>query len=77
MPKKYRVIKDYQSPYPDPIIFYKGEQTAIGKKFEGDPDWRHWAWCTAEGNRQARVPLQYFRIKEKPEYSSGTITPGN
>ena len=61
--KKYRVIADYQSPYPDPIIFRKGEAVTIGKEFTDDPDWKDWVWCEGQNDNQAWVPKQYLEIE--------------
>ena len=63
-PKRYRVIKDYQSPYPDPIIFHRGEKVAVGKEFIDDPDWKDWVWCEGQNDNNAWVPKQYLEIKE-------------
>jgi len=59
-PTKYRVIREYQSPYPDPLIFQKGEVVEIGEEFTDDPAWKNWFWCEGTNNRQAWVPKQYL-----------------
>ena len=61
--KRYRVIESYQSPYPDPIIFHKGERVTVGKEFTDDPDWKDWVWCEGQNNNQAWVPKQYLKIE--------------
>ena len=61
-PEYYKVIKSYQSPYPDPIIFKKNDKIKVGRKFEEDPDWQNWIWCEGEQNRKAWVPIQYITI---------------
>ncbi|HPG41557.1 MAG TPA: SH3 domain-containing protein [bacterium] len=58
--KIYLVIKDYQSPYPSPILFRQGEQVTIGKEFTDDPDWQDWLWCTGKHNNSAWTPKQYI-----------------
>ena len=63
--KRYRVIQDYQSPYPDPIIFHKGEEVEVGKEFTDDPDWKDWVWCEGEHDNRAWVPKQYLEIHAK------------
>jgi len=60
---QYRVIADYQSPYPDPIIFRKGEKVQIGKEFTEDPDWKDWVWCEGENGNKAWVPKQYLKME--------------
>ena len=61
-PVRYRVIDDYESPYPDPIVFRKGEQVAVGEEFLDNPEWRNWVWCTGTNDKQAWVPKQYLEI---------------
>ena len=63
-PRKYRVIKAYDSPYPDPIIFHKEEQVEIGDEFSDDPDWQNWVLCMGENGKRAWVPLQYLVINQ-------------
>jgi len=63
--QRYQVIKDYQSPYPDPIIFRKGEQVTVGREFKDDPDWQDWRWCEGKKNKAAWVPIQYLTIEAK------------
>ena len=60
---RYRVIADYQSPYPNPILFHKGEIVNVGKEFTEDPDWMDWVWCKGERENKAWVPKQYLEIK--------------
>jgi len=60
-PEHYRVIKEYKSPYPDPIVFQKGEEVKVGQESKEDPDWKNWIWC--EGNdKKAWVPKEYINI---------------
>jgi hypothetical protein len=61
-PEKYRVIKEYKSPYPHPIVFQKGEKVKVGQEFKEDPDWKNWIWCKGDNNRKAWVPKQYIKI---------------
>ena len=60
---KYRVVKEYQSPYPSPVVFEEGECVEIGKEFTEDPDWQNWIWCEGKGGKCAWVPVQYLLIK--------------
>lgn len=60
--KKYKVILEYESPYPTPIIFQAGERVKVGEKFEDDPDWENWFWCEGENQQKAWVPKQYLQI---------------
>ena len=61
-PEYYKVIKSYQSPYPDPIIFKRNDSVKVGRKSEDDPDWQNWIWCEGDQNRKAWVPEQYITI---------------
>lgn len=61
-PEHYRVIKDYKSPYPYPIVFQKGEKVKVGQEFKEDPDWRNWIWCEGKNNKKAWAPKQYINI---------------
>ena len=60
----YRCIKEYLSPYPDSIMFSKGERVQIGEEYEGDPDWKDWIRCQASNNREAWIPKLYLVINE-------------
>jgi hypothetical protein len=60
---RYRVVADYQSPYPDSIIFRKGEKVQIGKEFTEDPDWKDWVRCESENGNKAWVPKQYLKME--------------
>ena len=60
----YRVVKSYQSPYPDSISFKKGEQVVIGREFHDAPDWRDWVWCESKSGSRGWAPkalLEIFR----------------
>jgi len=61
--KYYRVIEDYQSPYPDSILFHKGGKVQVGKEFTDDPDWKDWVWCEGEKGNKAWVPKQYLKTE--------------
>ena len=60
---RYIVIADYQSPYPNPIIFYQGENVSVGKESTDDPDWKNWLWCEGQNDNQAWAPKQYLKIE--------------
>ncbi|MBU0711777.1 hypothetical protein KJ762_02330 [bacterium] len=62
--KLYRVVKSYQSPYPDSIFFKNGEQVTIGKEFHDDPDWKDWVWCESDHGGKAWTPKQFLEITE-------------
>lgn len=59
---KYRVISDYQSPYPNPLVFHGGDSVIVGKEFEGDPEWSGWVWCKGLRGVKAWAPKSYLNI---------------
>jgi hypothetical protein len=60
----YRVIEAYRSPYPEPILFQKGEVVVVGEEFSDDPDWLGWIWCEGGGGNSAWVPEQYLQVRD-------------
>jgi hypothetical protein len=56
----YIVLKEYESPYPDPIHFQEGEIIEVGETYEDDPDWVDWVWCCGEHHNDAWVPKQFI-----------------
>lgn len=64
-PERYRVIEDYRSPYPDPIVFQKGEEVNVGQEFREDQDWTNWVWCEGKNGKKAWVPKQYLNTDGK------------
>ena len=60
-PGDFVVIKGYQTPYPDSILFKKGDRVMIGETFQDDPDWVDWIWCVGESENRAWVPKQYIQ----------------
>jgi hypothetical protein len=63
--RKYKVIEAYRSPYPESIVFDKGEEVKVGEKYEEDPDWKDWYWCEATGGKEAWIPKQYIDVHGK------------
>lgn len=59
-PERYRVVKDYRSPYPDPIVFQRGEKVKVCQEFAEYPDWKNWVWCEGKDGKKAWVPKQYL-----------------
>jgi len=58
----YVVIKGYQTPYPDSILFNKSEPVQVGEKYLDDPDWVDWIWCEGENENAAWVPKQFIKF---------------
>jgi hypothetical protein len=57
MSPTYRVVKPYQSAYPDPIIFCKGEPLTTSNR---QTDWPSWFWCTTANSESRWVPDVYI-----------------
>jgi hypothetical protein len=51
--KQGRVIEEYESQYPDPIVFSTGEVLSLGRQ---DPEWPGWIWCTSAVGKKGWVP---------------------
>jgi hypothetical protein len=76
-PHKYQVIQDYQSPYPDPIIFRKGEQVTVDRNFKGDPDWPNWCWCKGKNKNADWFPSSISQLKGRNVTLSRITMPRN
>ena len=61
----YLVIQGSKSPYPNPIVFHKGDIVEVGEEFSDDPDWKDWVWCVSARGLQAWVPKQFLEIEDK------------
>ena len=55
MSSRYRCIKDYHTPYPDPIPFSRHELVQVGETFADDPAWSGWYRCTGEVGQVAWI----------------------
>jgi hypothetical protein len=62
-PGIYKCNKDYHTPYPESILFIKGERVQIGEEFDEDPDWTGWIRCLAGDNREAWIPKSFLKIE--------------
>jgi hypothetical protein len=51
-----RVISDYQSAYPDPLIISAGDRLRIGER---KSEWPGWLWCTTQQGKDGWVPQAY------------------
>lgn len=58
MPKKYLVIQNHASEYPEPISFKKGAPLAVGEKYEGPEGWNDWFFCQTPNQRGGWVLAQ-------------------
>jgi len=60
--KKYLVIRDHTSEYPEPITFSKGDPLTVGEKYEGSEGWENWFFCNTPGQKGGWVPAQLIEI---------------
>lgn len=56
-PSKWRVVKEYQAAYPDPLAFQAGEEVSIARR---ESEWPGWLWCTKQSGESRWVPEQYI-----------------
>jgi len=52
-----RVISDYQSAYPDPLIVKDGETVTVGRN---DTKWPGFVWCTLSSGKSGWMPERYL-----------------
>jgi hypothetical protein len=60
--KYYQVISNYESAYPDPLVFHKEDMLKIETKTS---EWPGWVWCTNENGKSGWTPRSYIAIYEK------------
>jgi len=62
MPEYYRVVKSYESPYPQTRMFLKGSRVKVIREYQEDPQWPHWFWCVGQDSTEAWVPGQFLQV---------------
>ncbi len=70
--KTGRVVKDYRSAYPEPLVIKAGESLTVHEKVS---EWAGWVWCVNDNGKGAWVPEAYVervgdRCKVLCDYSS-------
>jgi len=60
--RKYLVIRDHISEYPEPITLVKGDPLTVGEKYEGPEGWNNWFFCNTPGQKGGWVPAQIIEI---------------
>lgn len=61
---EYRVIEEWKSNYPNPIILKSGENVIIDNtKINDEIDWKGWVWCITKNNA-GWVPEQILTSKK-------------
>ena len=59
--KRCRVIEEYQSSDPDPLIITKGEILTFERK---ESEWAGWIWCINKSGKGGWVPENYLEVQE-------------
>ncbi len=59
-PEICRVVSDYQSAYPVPLVISAGEELTISEK---ESSWSGWVWCTNRDGKSRWVPERYVERK--------------
>lgn len=72
---KYVVIKEHRTNYPDPIMLTKGQEIAVGEKYDGPEDWDNWFFCKTSNQKKGWVPGQLIEMRgttgvEKEDYNA-------
>jgi len=62
--KKYKIIKERTSDYPNPIELKKNETVIVGEEYFGNKDWVNWIKCTNHKNITGWVPKQILKIEK-------------
>ena len=55
-----QVVREYQSPYSEPLVISAGEELAIDEK---ESEWSGWIWCTNQDGKSRWVPERYVERK--------------
>ena len=53
-----RVITDYRSAYPDPIVLSVGDEVTVEDR---KSEWSGWVWCTTAKGKSGWVPEKYIQ----------------
>ncbi len=73
--RKYIVIQDHTSEYPEPITFEKGTPLIVGEKHEGSEGWDNWYFCESPGQQGGWVPAQVIEdVNVKNTYAIEAYT---
>ena len=51
-----RVIIDYDTPFPNPLVLRAGQEVAVGDR---ESEWPGWIWCTTSEGNSGWVPENY------------------
>lgn len=62
--RRYLVIRDHTSEYPEPISVEKGSLLVPGEKYSGPEGWDDWIFCDSPGRPGGWVPAQIIERGE-------------
>jgi len=57
-----RVIKDYESAYPDPLVLEEGEEVRVEER---PSEWDGWLWAIDHAGKGGWIPESYLDRSEK------------
>ncbi|MFW9877352.1 MAG: SH3 domain-containing protein [Candidatus Thorarchaeota archaeon] len=60
--KSCKVIADYKSPFPEPLMLHKDDIVQVEEK---ESEWTGWIWCISKEGKQGWVPNNYLEIQGK------------
>lgn len=60
--KRYRVIQNHTSEFPEPIAFEKGTRLTVGERYDGPEGWENWVFCESPGQTGGWVPAQIIEM---------------
>jgi len=60
-PRRFIVIEDHTSEYPEPISFDAGAPLIVGEAYDRPEGWEHWFFCTTPGQAGGWVPAQVIQ----------------
>ncbi len=63
--RKYRVVRDYTSPFDNPFVLRKGERVKAEKK---ESEWEGWLWCTSSNGSSGWIPEEFLE-KDNESYT--------
>ncbi|MHA2010302.1 MAG: SH3 domain-containing protein [Promethearchaeota archaeon] len=58
--KKCKVIAEYNSSFPEPLIIQKGEELKVVDRHS---EWPGWIWCINRNNQEGWVPRNYIKLR--------------
>ena len=78
MKAQYRVVKPYETPFPDPLEADAGSQLRFERR---ESEWEGWLWCTDPSGKAGWVPESWLTLDEgtctlKRDYTARELSVG-